>query len=447
MTVASLQREIEELLQFIYLAPVAIIRLGESGAVEMLNPKAVQVLQDLDIDSGRADGPAILDALVPGLGDGWRATAGTVGPVVAPQRCTPKRAQGHPLHLVLQVVRPDARCTMMTIEDVTATVDQERELRRERRRFGLVLEQIHGYCVAMLDCEGVISEWNPSIGRMLGQQAADVTGRPLLDFACEAAGSPHADAAGTPTSASTPTPTPDFKSIAQTVAQQGWCRMQTPWRGLGSSVVWGDCVVTPLIEGDGEVIGHVAVIRDITEEHEQTCRLMDAALNDPLTGLSNRRGLQARIDMAHDRPVAESLATTWIMADIDHFKQVNDRHGHEGGDAVLRAVAAALRDGGRDGDALARFGGEEFVVMLVGADANAGLAVAQRLRQGVEALAIDVTGRTVQVTASFGVAQQAPGERWAAALERADAAMYQAKQAGRNRVVLAGDPARDVVVP
>ncbi len=431
IAVASAEREAQELMQFVYLMPVAVARLGPGGAVEMLNPKAVQILEDLDVDSGRVDGTTILDALQPGLAALWRASAGQIGPVVAPQRCTGMRPDGAALHLMLQLVRPDERCTMLTIEDVTATVEQERELIRQRRRIGLVLEQIQGYCVVMLDSAGAVIDWNPSIGRLFGCAASEVVGLSLLNRVAAHAGCNDGAHAAPP----------DFSAIAASVTQQGWCRLQAPWNGHGDQVIWGDCVVTPVVEADGETQGFVAVIRDVTDEHLRTQKLIDAALTDPLTGLYNRRGLERRLGLLHERASSTAPVLTWIMADIDHFKQVNDNHGHDGGDAVLKAVAASLKAAGRDGDTLARFGGEEFVLLLVDTPEAAAGQVADRLRRGVEALSVTTGGHTVRVTASFGVAQQVPAETWTAALERADAAMYRAKHAGRNRVVLACAPA------
>ena len=421
----SAEREAEELLQFIYLMPVAIARLGKSGAVEMLNPKAVQLLQDLDIDAGHADGATILDALRPGLAEQWRSSAGHIGAVMPPQRCVPARAQGAEMHLLLRLIRPDERCTMLAIEDVTLVVEQERELARQRRRIELVLEHIYGYCVAMLDATGTVSEWNPSIGRLFGAANEDVVGKPFLHWMV-------ADA-------TRQAPPIDFAGIEAAVARQGWCRMQTPWRQQGGQLLWGDCVVTPVVDPDGVTGGYVAVIRDVTDEHLREQKLIDQALTDPMTRLYNRRGFELQAQELADRRAAASapVPAAWIMVDIDHFKRVNDTYLHEGGDAVLKAVAATLQSTARVGDSLARLGGEEFALLLPDTTAAVAAGVAERLRHGVEALSVTVGGREIRVTASFGVALQTPEEAWTTALERADAALFQAKKEGRNRVVLA----------
>ena len=203
-------------------------------------------------------------------------------------------------------------------------------------------------------------------------------------------------------------------------------------------MLWGDSILTPVVESDGVASSFVAVIRDVTDEHWRTQRLMDEALKDPLTQLYNRRGLEQRMEALMHRPGGAPSLQTWVMLDIDFFKLVNDTYGHDGGDAVLRSVAAALQSTAREGDILARIGGEEFVLLLPDAKADAAVQLAERLRASVAALVVEIGGREVRVTVSLGVAEQPPGESWVASLERADSALYRAKQTGRNRVVVSG---------
>jgi diguanylate cyclase (GGDEF)-like protein len=123
------------------------------------------------------------------------------------------------------------------------------------------------------------------------------------------------------------------------------------------------------------------------------------------------------------------------MLDIDHFKKINDTYGHQAGDEVIREVVQRLSAAGRPGDLLARYGGEEFVLLLpdVGDDAA---AIAERLRAGVAGSPVGTAAGEVPVTISIGVAHLDPAERIDALLARADACLYQAKNSGRNRVVL-----------
>jgi diguanylate cyclase (GGDEF)-like protein len=153
---------------------------------------------------------------------------------------------------------------------------------------------------------------------------------------------------------------------------------------------------------------------------------------DPLTDVGNRRRFDT--DLAALLVRAEGPGVTLVMVDIDNFKAVNDTYGHQVGDSVLRQVASVLRQTTRPGDAVYRYGGEEFCVLMPATTPAAGTEVAERLREGVAACVVDLgDGRSVAVTASFGVA--ASGRDFGATLaERADAALYRAKAAGRNRV-------------
>ncbi len=297
-----------------------------------------------------------------------------------------------------------------------------RELDRQRRRMGLVFEYIHGYCVAVLDDAGTVVEWNPSIGRILGIKADAIVGQPLLNRI-----SVHLEE---------PTSSPNFSDVRKVIAKVGWCRVDASWKKGGGQEMWGDCVIAPVVESGGSTGGYVAVIRDVSVEHINTQELIDAALTDPLPGLHNRRGLEGRAEAIHFRPGGAPASQVWIMADIDHFKRVNDTYGHEAGDEVLKAVAEALRSTARGADLVARFGGEEFVLVLPDTSAELAVRIAERLRLAIEALSTDVGGQVIRVTASFGIAQRAAQDSQLEVLERADAALYCSKKDGRNRVTM-----------
>jgi diguanylate cyclase (GGDEF)-like protein/PAS domain S-box-containing protein len=416
------ETEPEELTQFLFLMPVAVARFGESGALELLNPAAAKLLRNLGIDAAGTDLPTILDRLAPGLSEAWRASAGQVGAVIPAHLCTPLPAKGPAVHLSVRVLRPDARCTMIALDDVTAAVEKERELERQRRRMALVFEYIHGYCVALLDDAGAVVEWNPSIGRLFGITAPAIVGEPLLNRV-----SVHLEEL---TSSAT------FSDVRNVIAKAGWCRVDASWKKGAGQEMWGDCVIAPVQEADGSASSYVAVIRDVSVEHINTQELIDAALTDPLTGLHNRRGLEGRAEALHFRPGGIPVSQIWIMVDIDHFKRVNDVYGHEAGDEVLKAVAEALRSTARVADIVARFGGEEFVLVLPDTSAEMAVRIAERLRLAIEGLSTEVDGKAIRVTASFGIAQRAAQESQLEVLESADAALYSSKKEGRNRVTM-----------
>jgi diguanylate cyclase (GGDEF)-like protein len=162
----------------------------------------------------------------------------------------------------------------------------------------------------------------------------------------------------------------------------------------------------------------------------------EEAATDPLTGVLNRRALDRLLARETERCGAQGAATAVLALDVDHFKGVNDTHGHAMGDAALRAFAERLRGQLRQSDHLARLGGEEFIVLLPGAPLPKALEIAERLRHAVEDAPL-VEAPRVAVTVSIGVAACRPGETGPGLLARADAAAYAAKRAGRNRVVAA----------
>jgi diguanylate cyclase (GGDEF)-like protein len=162
------------------------------------------------------------------------------------------------------------------------------------------------------------------------------------------------------------------------------------------------------------------------------------ATTDPLTGLLNRRSLEAEMASLRDRHADYAVA----FIDLDHFKSLNDTHGHETGDRALRSFARLLRRAVRDGDLVCRYGGEEFVVVFPDATVADAEPVVARV---VEALAAAVrTGDVPAFTISVGLADALAGGSHAEVIRDADEAMFRAKQAGRDRVVVASDPARSV---
>ncbi|MCZ8164184.1 GGDEF domain-containing protein [Silanimonas sp.] len=168
--------------------------------------------------------------------------------------------------------------------------------------------------------------------------------------------------------------------------------------------------------------------------HLQTVE--EEAATDPLTGVLNRRALDRLLARETDRCEAQGGMVSVLALDLDHFKAVNDTHGHAVGDEALRAFARRIRGPLRQSDHLARVGGEEFIVLLPGAPLSNAHEIAERLRAIVaEAPLVDVP--RVAVTVSIGVAAFRPGDGGTDLLARADAAAYEAKRSGRDRVVLA----------
>jgi two-component system cell cycle response regulator len=166
------------------------------------------------------------------------------------------------------------------------------------------------------------------------------------------------------------------------------------------------------------------------------------AITDSLTGLYNRRYLMAHAAKLMDRAVAASKPLALLLIDVDHFKSVNDRHGHAVGDEVLRHVAERMRLNLRTVDTVARYGGEEFVVLMPDTPLHLAEMVAERLRKAVADTAVVTPAGSLSVTISLGVAQVAEfGDTVDHLLQRADQALYEAKRTGRNRWIVADDGA------
>lgn len=156
---------------------------------------------------------------------------------------------------------------------------------------------------------------------------------------------------------------------------------------------------------------------------------------DPLTGLLNRRSFLDRLSSEVTGQRASLGQLSVILLDVDHFKCINDEYGHTTGDAVLAEVARALTRAAGDSGVIARWGGEEFLLALQGSSLSGAQFLAERIRAGLQDHPVhDAEGRSVQVTASFGVAERKDNETLAHVIDRADRAMYSAKTSGRNRV-------------
>jgi diguanylate cyclase len=175
----------------------------------------------------------------------------------------------------------------------------------------------------------------------------------------------------------------------------------------------------------------------VRQLEDELRRLSDEASTDPLTGVANRRGLQTGFDAECARAARSGEALAIGLIDLDDFKRLNDSLGHAAGDQALIQLAARVRGSLRPSDVLARFGGEEFVVLLPGTTVLEAQQTLGRVQRALSAGLFMHDNRSVLVTFSAGVTAVQPGERIEQALERADEALYEAKRTGKNKTCIA----------
>lgn len=205
----------------------------------------------------------------------------------------------------------------------------------------------------------------------------------------------------------------------------------------------GGLVLGKSREGFGAKDADVAVIfSDLLSSSLHNAQLVrklnELSIIDPLTQIYNRRHLMSQLSTAMIQARRHGHSLSIALLDIDHFKRVNDLHGHICGDDVLRAVAAALKNGIRKGiDVPARYGGEEFMVVMPFTGLETAVDVSDRLRNAIKGQVVDCENKNISVTCSFGVAEYLRGETMEQLIERADISLYQAKHGGRNRVCAA----------
>lgn len=198
--------------------------------------------------------------------------------------------------------------------------------------------------------------------------------------------------------------------------------------------------ISPIVIRPGEppdmvmwVANNVTEFVDMLSSREREARrLINQAMRDQLTGVLNRRGFLKETERL--RAARGKLASAVILADLDHFKILNDTHGHLAGDQALKVAARRLRAILRSTDLIGRFGGEEFIFWLDHVDPQKAEQLAERLRAAIANLPVSFENKPIALTASFGVTMLDPDERLETAIERADTALYEAKAAGRNRV-------------
>ena len=294
--------------------------------------------------------------------------------------------------------------------DITARKHAE----EQARRLSAVVDST-GDAVVLSSLDGVVLSWNHAAERLYGWPADQAVGHGVALVAPD----DRVD---------------EVQRVLAEVARGATVRdLETTHRRADGALVEVSVTVSPVYDDTGTVTAASAIARDISERRDMERALERAALHDSLTGLPNRTLLGDRLEQAAAVCERDGEPLAVLFLDLDDFKAVNDGAGHVLGDAVLVHVAAQLRAHVRPGDTVARFGGDEFVVVCPGAGREKALDIAQRLLTAVRA-PLDVDGRRLYASSSIGVAISPPAAT-SALLARADAAVYDAKARGRGQVV------------
>jgi len=325
------------------------------------------------------------------------------------------------------VVRDEATGTLYwqgVMVDITERKRAEEALAASERQFRSIFDAA-AIGVMTLDLDGQILEANATLEQVCDYPAGTLHGRPFRDYLDPS----------------------DHVSLARLAELSAGlidrCQLEHRFRRNDGSMMWCRTVMALVRDGAGHPAHSTAMLEDISDRKQVEAELVHRTLHDPLTALPNRQLFLERLRLARSRRLSGSGLAVLFM-DVDRFKEVNDTLGHHAGDELLIAVARRLTGAVRPSDVVARFAGDEFLVLAdeVGSAAGArrfALRLTESLRKPFA-----LAGETRTVTASLGVTYSAePSDSPEEILRRADAAMYLAKQRGRNRVEVFGEDVGD----
>ncbi len=305
-----------------------------------------------------------------------------------------------------------------TVRDITQLHEAEVELQQSEERHRLLAENAWDVIWTMA-LDGTITYVSPAVERVRGFTAEEAMAQSLEEI------HPPASAASVRVYYEQL-----FTAIAAG-AEPPVFRGEHEYYRKDGSIMTGELQVIPHVDADGRVLQILGVTRDVSERKQFEAELRRLAVTDAVTGLWNRwRGeelLAAELTHAHEsgRPL------TLLMLDIDHFKSINDRHGHQGGDRALVEVSRRLQDSLPASDMVARWGGDEFVILLRDCGIDDGLTVAEKIRGRIAGSPFE---NSASMTVSVGAAEPESGDDLGTWLARADEALYRAKRSGRNAV-------------
>lgn len=324
------------------------------------------------------------------------------------------------------------------VRDIT-----ERKKEEEHVRFlADVMNRVYS-AVISTDAELRITHWNRAAEDLYGWEESEVLGK-VVDEVCQTEFQPSQR----------------LESQQSLIEEKRW-QSELKQRHRSGREIWVATSVTLLEDGHGQYIGGVAINHDVTErkQAEDDLRRAKSAIEeinkvlqrafereqlasrtDGLTGVFNRRYFFELLEYEFSASARYQRPLSIVMFDIDHFKETNDTHGHQVGDEVLKLVAKNTRSQLRDSDVLARYGGDEFVILLPNSLTNDAVPVFERVLKNVTSADLVVDTKKIPISISAGIASYHPGmKRTSQLIQQADQALYSAKNSGRGRIVISSD--------
>ena len=326
----------------------------------------------------------------------------------------------YPVEIHLELVEFDKEKVFVALViDITERREMEKELKERNEILSTIMESA-GDAIIMIDDNGKVTFWNPAAERILGYSREEIIGKDLHMF-----------------------------MIQDMRLYEAYKEAFKKFRLTGKGSVVGKTVEMKTRHKNGHEIDvelslsavrikdswhAIGIIRDISERKRFEELLYRQSITDPLTNIYNRRFFMQMLEQEIERVKRNKKPFSLIMFDLDHFKNVNDRFGHAAGDTVLRSVANTVKKRIRKTDYFARWGGEEFIILLPETSLNNAAELAEELRKKISETALDGIGK---VTASFGVTEYRNTDTMDTVLLRVDGALYEAKGSGRNCVKIA----------
>jgi diguanylate cyclase (GGDEF)-like protein len=441
----DLAQELERLTAVLYQLPVGVMRCGADGMVELMNPPIASIFAHAMAAWTSGDAFDLLSDCFPDLREVMASYPGP-GPVFENRRVplSSPLPGSEPAWLAVSAHKLEAGSFSLVIQDVTAEVARERRMRQAGAWIAALVQGDSEYMTCRLDASGRVACWSDGAGRLTGHgQGGEARGLPAAalfapDVPPTATAAADAPDAAANAAADAAIGAARFAGRLRRARRSGWDLDEGWMRRADGSVFYASSLVAAIDGAEGDQPAFALVARDMTHRREAAEALRRLTVYDYLTGCYNRAHLFTAGEEELALVRASRRPASLILFDADRFKSINDRFGHDAGDAVLRQLALVCQRQLREGDLLARLGGEEFCALLPGCGLAEATRVAERMRGAIAEAPVRHEGEVIAVTASFGVVE-APGAdaaptTLARLVRAADEAMYAAKRAGRNRV-------------